>query len=441
MMKKIKNAITAFGLALSLLLTGCASAPAASGTSAGGAEGEPVTIRFMWWGSQTRHDQTIQMIEMFMEQNPDIIVEYEYGGFDTYWDKITSMMAAGNAPDVFQNSVAYILSHAENDQLLDLNPYIESGVIDLSKWDEVSKTLGAIDGKTYGLTMGNSAQCMLYDPAVFEQAGLEKPTMDWTWDDYHAALKQIQEKTGLYGDSCYPASLIEGYVMKLRQNGYPGLFTQDRTQLAYTDTDLWVEYFTDQKELIANGYVMPYDQTLDSVVSPELSGLATGTAGMLGIINSNQAVAIANAKGSAVEFATFPHAADETQPGNFISPTMFYSVPKTTQHPEETARFINFMLNDVEANKIALMERGIPANSEVRAALEPMLSETAAAASKYVGEISETAVPFDNIYPKAYGEILDLYKKLVEDMMFDRISIEEGAQEFNTKAAELLAAQ
>lgn len=314
-------------------------------------------------------------------------------------------------------------------------------MIDLSKWDEVSKTLGAIDGKTYGLTMGNSAQCMLYDPAVFEQAGLEKPTMDWTWDDYHAALKQIQEKTGLYGDSCYPASLIEGYVMKLRQNGYPGLFTEDRMQLAYTDTDLWVEYFTDQKELIANGYVMPYDQTLDSVVSPELSGLATGTAGMLGIINSNQAVAIANAKGSAVEFATFPHAADETQPGNFISPTMFYSVPKTTQHPEETARFINFMLNDVEANKIALMERGIPANSEVRAALEPMLSETAAAASKYVGEISETAVPFDNIYPKAYGEILDLYKKLVEDMMFDRISIEEGAQEFNTKAAELLAAQ
>lgn len=184
-----------------MLLTGCASAPAASGTSAGGAEGEPVTIRFMWWGSQTRHDQTIQMIEMFMEKNPDIIVEYEYGGFDTYWDKITSMMAAGNAPDVFQNSVAYILSHAENDQLLDLNPYIESGVIDLSKWDDVSKTLGAIDGKTYGLTMGNSAQCMLYDPAVFEQAGLDKPTMDWTWDDYHTALKQIQEKTGMYGDS------------------------------------------------------------------------------------------------------------------------------------------------------------------------------------------------------------------------------------------------
>lgn len=74
-------------------------------------------------------------------------------------------------------------------------------MIDLSKWDDVSKTLGAIDGKTYGLTMGNSAQCMLYDPAVFEQAGLDKPTMDWTWDDYHTALKQIQEKTGMYGDS------------------------------------------------------------------------------------------------------------------------------------------------------------------------------------------------------------------------------------------------
>ena len=96
----------------------------ASGSSESG-ESEKTTIRFMWWGSQTRHDQTIKVIELFMEKNPDIVVEYEYGSFENHFDKILTMMTAGDAPDVFQNSTAYILLHAQSDQLLDFTPYIE----------------------------------------------------------------------------------------------------------------------------------------------------------------------------------------------------------------------------------------------------------------------------------------------------------------------------
>ena len=410
----------------------------ASGSSESG-ESEKTTIRFMWWGSQTRHDQTIKVIELFMEKNPDIVVEYEYGSFENHFDKILTMMTAGDAPDVFQNSTAYILLHAQSDQLLDFTPYIESGAIDLSDWDDVFKTLGEVEGGIYGLTMGNSAFGMLYDPVLFEEAGIPIPTNDWTWDDYHETLKQIKEKTGLYGDSCYPASMIEGYVMFLRQHGYPGLFNADRNGLAYDGTDLWVEYFTKQQEMIDKGYVMPYDQAIDSIINFEQCGLALGTAGMLGCINSNQAVAIANAKGSAVALNSFPHMEGETQPGNFIGPTMFLSAAKTTEHPEAVARFIDFFLNDVEANEIMMMERGVPASAEVRTALEPQLDSVAADSSRYVGIVAETAVPFDNIYPSAYNEILDLYRRTVEDMMFGRVSIEEGGRAFNEQAAALLA--
>ena len=397
------------------------------------------TIRFMWWGSQTRHDQTIKVIELFMEKNPDIVVEYEFGGFGNHFEKILTMMTAGDAPDVFQNSTAYILMHAQNGQLLDLSPYIESGAIDLSDWDEVSKTLGEVEGGIYGLTMGNSAFCMLYDPALFEEAGIPAPTYDWTWDDYHETLKLIKERTGVYGDSLYPASMLEGYIMYLRQHGYIGLFNEERNGLAYDGTDLWTEFFTKQFELIQDGYVMPYDQTIDSIQNIEQSGIALGTAGMLGCINSNQAVAIANAKGSPVALTSFPHMEGEPQPGSFIVPTMFMSASKTTEHPEAVARFIDFFLNDVEANKIMMMERGVPASAEVRAALEPDLDSVAAASSRYVGIIGETAVPYDNIYPTAYNEILDFFRRTVEDMMFGRISIEEGGEAFNSLAKELLA--
>lgn len=411
----------------------------AGGSKEANSAEEKTTIRFMWWGSQTRHDSTIKVIELFMEKNPDIIVEYEYGSFENHFDKIMTMMTAGDAPDVFQNSTAYILLHAQNGQLLDLQPYIESGQIDLSDWDDVFKTLGSVEGGIYGLTMGNSAFGMLYDPNLFEQAGIPVPTNDWTWDDYHNTLQLIKERTGLYGDSCYPASMIEGYVMYLRQHGYPGLFNEERNGLAYDGIDLWVEYFSKQQEMIEKGYVMPYDQAIDSIISFELCGLAQGTAGMLGCINSNQAVAIANAKGSPVALVSFPHEVGESQAGTFIGPTMFLSAAKTTKHPEAVARFIDFFLNDVEANEIMMMERGVPASSEVRAALEPQLDAVAADSSKYVGAVAEVSVPFDNIYPAAYNEILDLYRRTVEDMMFGRISIEEGGISFNQQAAALLA--
>ena len=196
MMKKFLAALCALALLSMTAITGCtqtssqSSSESTTSTSSSASEEssetsqeestEPVTLRYMWWGSQTRHDQNIQMLEMYMEQNPNVTVEYEYGGFDTYWDKATAMAAAGNLPDVWQNLVAYILSYAAKGQIVDLNPYIEDGTIDCSDWEETFINLGVVDGKNYGLTLGNSAYCMIYDPEIFEQAGLEEPTNDWT---------------------------------------------------------------------------------------------------------------------------------------------------------------------------------------------------------------------------------------------------------------------
>ena len=119
---------------------------------------------------------------------------------------------------------------------------------------------------------------------------------------------------------------------------------------------------------------------------------------------------------------------------------MFLSMSETSQNKQATAELIDFLLNDPEANKICLMEKGVPASAAVREAVEPLLTETGKAVSQYVGEMGKVAVPFDNIYPVAYSEVNDLYTKLVQDMLFDRISIEEAANQFITQAEEMLKA-
>ncbi len=400
---------------------------------------EPVSIRYMWWGSQTRHDQNIEMLKMYMEQNKNVTVEYEYGGFDTYWDKASAMAAANNLPDVWQMSVAYILSYADKGQLADMNPYIESGVIDCSDWEEVFKNLGVVDGKNYGLTLGNSAYCMIYDPDVFAQAGVTEPTLDWTWDDYLNTIKTITEKTDLYGDCQFPSSIMEGYQQYLRQNGQIGVVNEARDGLTYKNTDLWVKLFTMQKEQLDTGNVIPFDQAV-TMQAIEQTGIATGQSAMMGVVNSNQAVAAANARGKELKVTCFPHDPNETQPGTFIGPTMFLSMSESSKNKDATAALINFLLNDPEANKICKMEKGVPASAAVREAVEPLLTETGKAVSQYVGEMGKIAPPYDNIYAVAYSEVNDLYNKLVQDMMFGRISIEDAGQQFITEADALLKA-
>ncbi len=46
--------------------------------------GDPVTLRFSWWGGDERHEATLAVIEKFEEENPDIIIEPEYSSFDCY---------------------------------------------------------------------------------------------------------------------------------------------------------------------------------------------------------------------------------------------------------------------------------------------------------------------------------------------------------------------
>ena len=45
-------------------------------------EEEKVTLRMAWWGSQTRHDRTVQVIEMYEKAHPNVKIEYEFFSFD-----------------------------------------------------------------------------------------------------------------------------------------------------------------------------------------------------------------------------------------------------------------------------------------------------------------------------------------------------------------------
>ncbi len=90
---------------------------------------EPVTLRMAWWGSQTRHDRTVQVIEMYEKENPNVKIEYEFFSFDDYFTKLKTLVASDQVWDIFQlggNFPMYM------DKIYFLNDFIDSGIVCVS---------------------------------------------------------------------------------------------------------------------------------------------------------------------------------------------------------------------------------------------------------------------------------------------------------------------
>ena len=59
-------------------------------------------LRFMWWGGEARHKVTMDAIQLYMKQNPNVKIVGEYGGFSGYQQKLLTQLAGNTAADIIQ---------------------------------------------------------------------------------------------------------------------------------------------------------------------------------------------------------------------------------------------------------------------------------------------------------------------------------------------------
>ncbi|MFF1830731.1 ABC transporter substrate-binding protein [Paenarthrobacter sp. NPDC058040] len=407
--------LAAAAAVLALGLTGCgggSSQPASDGS---------VTLRMSWWGSDSRHKMTQQLIEEFEAENPNIKVEGEYGDWSGYWDKLATQVASQAAPDVIQMDASYLGEYADRGALLDLKS------VDQSKFDQAVADAGKIDGKQYAVTAGINAQVVLANPSLFAAAGVSLPNdTTWTWDDYDKIAADITAKRGgnVYGSG--PLSLDAQVNLWLRQHG-KALFTGDG-KLGFDESDLkqWFEY---QAKLRDSKAVPPASvMTEDASASVDQQGLATNHFAMA-FYWSNQLGALSKASGQNLEILRPPstkgNAADAEQ---YYKSSQFWSASSRSRHPAEAQKLVDFLVNNTNAGEIGLADRGIPANSDVRAAITPKLSAADAATAKFIDEISMElgdAVPVPPAGSSAVTEVLTRY---TSEVHFQRMSPQDAAK-------------
>ncbi|MCZ9336771.1 extracellular solute-binding protein, partial [Streptomyces sp. TRM76130] len=210
-----------------------------------------------------------------------------------------------------------------------------------------------------GIPVGANTMALVIDLKVFEKAGVE-PKQGWTWDEYFDALQTIQDKLKIAGDTGY-FTVMYLYDLYLRQNG-KAFYTEDG--LGFTEDDL-TQWWEDGYKRVRSGLVA--DPKKIEQVKPK-SGLSAGLAA--GEFTwDNFAIRYEGEGESDYGLAPIPTMNGKAT-GQYLGSLML-SAFSGTEHPDEAATFIDFMVHDPEVGEIMGYDRGILATSEQYAAFTP----------------------------------------------------------------------
>ena len=326
-------------LALALILTVVFSGLFAQGSKE--TTDDVVTLRLEQFSGSDgtgSGDALRAMIAEFEKQNPNIKVELQTIGYDDYFTQLQGKVVGGNAADVFELNYENFVAYASQGALYDVSSLLG----DTSGFNKTALDAFNYQGKQYGVPNSFSNCVMFYNKALFDKAGIDYPTDDWTWEDVETASRKIMA----LGDNIWgfyrPWSFFE-FFKGAAQNGGSLMSADGKAFTVNTPENI------EAAELMAGWQ-------LDSHIMPtaaEMAGMGdwdlfkSGRLGML--VTGIWAFA------DFTENCEFPWDI-VVEPGNTQKATHFFSntyvVASTCEHPEEAAKLATFLAGSKEATTL-----------------------------------------------------------------------------------------
>ena len=177
------------------------------------------TISVAVSGSASELALRYEAADLYMEQNPDVKIEWiDLGG-----DRITKTMtliSGGAAPDVLYIN-ENVVTYASKGVLEPLDKFIEAeepgyldgfykSLIDLMTWR----------GSIYAMPQEVSPYVVYYNKTLLDQYGIEPPTDEWTFDEWYAKIVEVAnagKEDKVYGQNLL--SWADHYLMHLSRMG------------------------------------------------------------------------------------------------------------------------------------------------------------------------------------------------------------------------------
>ena len=352
-------------LTLLLALTVLALAAAGGRQEKETTETGEVVIRWAYWGSGARVTISQEAIDLYESRNPGIRVNPEVsGGAGDHFVKVDTQLAGGDGPDIIQMG-GNIFDYA--DVLLPLDAYAGKA-LNVSVIDPSAVASGTINGQLKGVSTGVTMPCLVFNKTMIEKAGAPLPKKSMTYPEFRDYLAMLKGKlpAGVYPmqDIGVMSSNSTPFGYWTRFNGTPLYSAAGKsTAVRAADARKYLELFKDFRD---NGLIPPAEIASGfAETNADTSALIAGKVA-IAFLYTNQLGGYQAATTDKLDLMEFPGAA--ATKALWQAPSQFYTVNKDSAHPEETVKFINFLVNDPEAARILGSNRGASASASARAA-------------------------------------------------------------------------
>ena len=158
-----------------------------------------LTAELTWWDTSDATNEAPaydDLIEKFNEEYPNVTVKHETVPFDQTQNKFKTAAESGSgAPDILRAEVAWTPEFASLGYLynLDGTAALENNFL------ETPLSSNVYDGKTYGVPQVTDTLGLMYNKALFEEAGLDPEAPPTTWDEVRDAAKALKGKAKVDG--------------------------------------------------------------------------------------------------------------------------------------------------------------------------------------------------------------------------------------------------
>lgn len=392
------------------------------------------TMRLYWWGSPTRAERTLAVVKLFQAANAGVAINGEVGG-DDYWQKLTTMIAGGNAPDIYQLEPSRFADYSRRGAALPLNDYLGK-VIRTDKLAPGVLDLGTVDGKVTGMPLSLNAFAMFYDTEVFKQAGITPPSEKTTWDEFAKICIDLTKAMGKKNVWAAPNAARYNYAFQsfLEQRGKK-LYTEGGIGFDAEDAADWYGYWD---SLAKNGGCVSAEVQAVDQLNVDNNPMTTGNA-VIALAFSNQLLAYQNVVQNPLEITSYPVAEADGPSGLFYRPGLHFAIASTAKDPELAAKFIDFFVNDEEAGKVLGVERGVPVNLGVKDAILPTLEELPAKTVKYIDSIAGRVGAYPPPVPLGAGEYDErALRPIADKVAFGMLTPTQAGEELVAAAAKIL---
>ncbi|MFC4138341.1 MULTISPECIES: ABC transporter substrate-binding protein [unclassified Microbacterium] len=173
-------------------------------------------------------------IKLFEKANPNIDIEPT----ETTWDPTTfsALVAGGTLPTAMSVPYTNIRQLAENGQVYDISSLID-GDKTLAELNPDVQAQAVIGGKTYGIVSAAYTLGLVYNRALYTQAGLDPDDPPTTWDEVAENAQKIATATGQTGFSIATTQNSGGWLLTGMSYGFGSRIQNEEGTKAEVDSE------------------------------------------------------------------------------------------------------------------------------------------------------------------------------------------------------------